>query len=247
MNTRLPVLILIIVPVLTALAAPATGQVRTVLASKGGRTGQILVLETALDMKRGFDRRTLVTVDYPDNRERRRMPLLEGGRAARLVKAGDWELFRALEDRALEKALTKAAGGGFIPVTRRRDLRTEGTASSSFSWGEVRIEILLVPSRRGTELLFRKSADGPERRLIRILPEAVAGPGGPTDLHANTLREMALLGDGRVLLVVVGAWNAEGGRRVGWERLVLLPMKKTARLWGLPHPLEPVDDEWRTP
>ncbi|MFH1531553.1 MAG: hypothetical protein ABIK09_12565 [Pseudomonadota bacterium] len=244
MITRLPALVFALAP---ALAAPAAGQVRTVLASKGGRTGQLLVLENALDMARGFDRRTLITVDYPDNKERRRFPLLEGGRAARLVKAGDWELFRALEDRALGKALEKAAGNGFSPVTRRRDLRTEGTASFSFSWGGARMEILLVPGQRKTELFFRKGDDGPERRLARILPESVAGPDGPTDLGANSLREVALLGDGRVLVAVVGAWDTEGGRCVGWERLVLLPMKRTADLWGLPHPLEPVDDEWRTP
>ncbi len=243
MNTRLPALVFALT---LAIVAPAAGQVRTILASKGGRTGQALVLETALDMQRGFDRRTLLIVDYPDNRERRRTPLLKGDKATRLVKAGDWELFRALEDRALVKALEKAEGKGFTPVTRRRDLRTEGTASFSFTWAGERAEVWLVPGRRRTELFIRKGPKGPERRLARILPEPVAGTNGPADLGADALREVALLGEGRILLAVVGAWDAEGGRRVGWERLVFLPLKKTARLWRLPHPLEPVDDEWRT-
>jgi len=46
---------------------------------------------------------------------------------------------------------------------------------------------------------------------------------------------------------VVGAWDAQGGQRIGWERVVLLPLKKTGRLWKLPYPLEPVNNEWRTP
>ena len=243
MTIHLPVLVFLIT---LAIAAPATGQMRTVLASKGGRKGQALVLDTTLDMQRGFDRRTLVTVDYPDNLERRRTPLVKGSRVTRLIKAGDWELLRALEDRALEKALKEAEGKGFSMVTRRRDLRTEGTPSFAFTWGEERIEIRLVPGKRRAEFFIRKGSKGPERRLTRILPEPVAGPDGTEDLGADSLREVALLGDGQVLLAVVGAWDAEGGRRVGWERLVFLPLKKTSRLWGLPYPMEPLDDEWRT-
>jgi len=242
MITRLPVLLLIL-----GLAASATAQERTVLASKGGRKGQLLVLETAVDMERGFDRRTLVTLDSPDNTERRRVPLLEGRRARRLVKAGDGELCRAREDRALEKALEKAAAKGFVPVTRRRDLRDAGTTTFTFTWGADAVEVRLVPGRRRAELFFRKGPDGPERRLARILPAQVPGADAPEDLGARTLREIAVVGGGHVLLVVVGAWNLEGGRRVGWERTVLLPLKKTARLWGLPRPLEPKDDEWQTP
>lgn len=238
---------LLILGLLLGLCATATAQERTVLASKGDRKGQVLVLETTLDMERGFDRRVLVTLDSPDNNERRRVPLLDGRRAERLIKAGDWELFRALEDRALERALTRAAGKGFASVTRRRDLRDAATASFTFTWGGEPIELRLVPGPRRAELFIRRGPDGPERRLTRILPSPVPGPDGPVDLGAKSLREVALVGNGRILLVVVGAWNPEGGQRVGWERVVLLPLKKTARLWKLPHPLEPLDSEWLTP
>jgi len=242
MSLRLPVLALVL-----TIAAPAAGQERRILASKGGRGGRVLVLETALDMERGFDRRTLVTLEYPDNEERRRVPLLRGRRARRLKAAGDWELFRALEDRALDKARSEAGGRGFVSVVHRRDLRAEGTASFAFTWGEERVEVRLVPGRRNTGLFIRRAPGGPERRLAKIPPGQVEGPDGPEDLGADKLSEVALLGDGRVLAVVVGAWNLEGGRRVGWERVVLLPLRKTARLWGLPRPLEPVADEWRSP
>ncbi len=244
MTTQPPLLIL---GLLLGLSATASAQERTVLASKGDRKGQVLVLETTLDMERGFDRRTLITLDSPDNTERRRLPLLDGRRAGQLMKAGDWELFRALEDRALEGAMTRAAGKGFAPVTRRRDLRSEGTASFTFTWGGAPIELRLVPGRRRAELFLRRNPDGPERRLTRILPATVPGPDGPMELGADALREVALVGNGRILLVVVGAWDPEGGRRVGWERVVLLPLKKTARLWGLPYPLDPLDNEWQTP
>lgn len=232
------------------LASPATGQEISVLASKtkgGGGAGQVLLLDTALDMARGFDRRTLITVDSPQNKERGRTPLLEGRRAGRLAAAGDWELFRALEDRALAKALEKAEKKGFRTVTLRRDLRNEGTDVFSFTWGEDSVTIRLVPGKRRSELFFRKGKDGPERRLARILPQTLIGPDGPMDMGADALREVALVGDGRVLLVVVGAWDAQGGQRIGWERVVLLPLKKTGRLWKLPYPLEPVNNEWRTP
>lgn len=242
MTSRLPAVVLLL-----TLAAPAAAQERTALASKGGRQGQVLVLETTLDMERGFDRRTLITLDSPDNKERRRMRLLEGQPAARLAAAGDWELFRALEERALEKALEKARGRGFTPVAHRRDLRTEGTAAFPFTWGNAQVELRLAPGRRRADLSIHKTPNGPERRLARVLPDPVPGPDGPVDLGARTLQEVALLGDGRTLLVVVGAWDAEGGRRVGWERVILLPLKKTARLWGLPYPIQPKDDEWRSP
>lgn len=242
MTSRLPVFLLAL-----GLAAPAAAQERTILASKGVHKGQIIVIETLLDMERGFDRRTLVTLESPANEERRRSPLLEEGRARRLRTAGDWELFRALEDRALEKALERAAGKGFTPVTLRRDLRTDGAASFTFTWSGARAEIRLIPGRRRAELFIRRSPDDPGRRIARILPMTVEGPDGPEELGGDLLREVALVGEGRILAVVVGAWDAEGGRRVGWERVVLLPLKKTARLWKLSYPLEPVEDEWRTP
>jgi len=227
------------------LAGPAAGQELTFLAAEGGRRGKVMVLETALDMERGFDRRTLVTLEYPDNREHSRDPLLAGRRARRLAAAGDWELFRALEDRSLDKAVEDA--GGYSPVVHRRNLRAEGAASFTFTWGDERVEVRVVPGRRRAELVIRRTPDGPERRLARILPAEVAGPGGPVDMGADALLEAALLGGGRVLAVVVGAWNPEGGRRIGWERVVLLPLRKTARLWDLSHPLEPVAGEWRDP
>ena len=245
MTLRIPAIALALV-----LATPATGQEISVISSKskrGGSTGQVLLLDTALDMARGFDRRTLITVDSPQNKERRRIPLLEGRRADRLAAAGDWELFRALEDRTLAKALEKAEKRGFRPVTLRRDLRNEGVDQFTFTWGEDSVTIRLVPGKRRSELFFRKGKDGPERRLARILPQTVKGSDGPMDMSADALREVALIGDGRVLLLVVGAWDAQGGRRIGWERAVLLPLKKTGRLWKLPCPLEPVDHEWRTP
>ncbi|MBM4371815.1 MAG: hypothetical protein FJ098_09185 [Deltaproteobacteria bacterium] len=232
---------------LLALVPAARGQELVFLAAKGGASGELLLLETGLDMVRGFDRRTLVRVSYPENRELSRRLLLEDRRAVRLRDAGDWELFRALEDRALEKALARARTQGFRPVPVRPGQREACAASLAFPWGPAALEVRVAPGPKRAEVLFRRLPDGPERRTATLEPVPVDGSEGPERLVATTIFEAALLGDGRVLALVAGAWDPQGGRRVGWERLVLLPLGKTARLWDLPLPLAPAAPDWRSP
>ena len=242
-----------------AVQTPHQNVMFQVLEEKGHDSGTLLVLETSMAMsgrRLGWDRRTLLTVRWPSNEVIRRLPLVSDSTFSKLQRSGDWELVRAMENRRLNKALLGAEAAGYTPVSRRKNLRVGLPARClSWPWGPHRTQLRISPGTKTSKLEFYRF-DRRAHHTMATLPafRSAASDGNTNDnndkggtLPIDTLFEVSLIGHGTLLAAVTGTWFREGSRVQGGERLVLLPLKKIARKWKLPFPLNNIGDTegWR--
>lgn len=227
-------------------ARPAAAGELRLLGYKGKTDGAALFLETVQDNDRGYDRLYLLEKTYPANGERRRIPMIDDKTATGLIRAGDFELFMAIQQETLDKTAAQYREQGFQSPERVRVIQPSPRPGSfEFFWGETQVTVEVRPSGKRS-LLVLKNGDA-ERTLARLDAPAsgLNAPGlTPQTARATDLFQVALIGEGKVLVVVAGMWYREYSFSVGWETILFLPLKKTSRLWKLPYPVETRDSDW---
>lgn len=225
----------LLLPALTAAAA----EYRFLSVKPERNRGQVLLLERQEGSLLGFNRHCLLTLTYPDNRQAGRTCFPDDAVSAGLASLGDMELFLHERDLGLQKALAKFAERGFVPASTLKAQPLQ----VGFSWAKDQVRVFARHLKaNGFGVFFKMERRGLERRAGQF--KLFDGPGEEVPERLDTDVSEVVLLPGNTLGLAVRAESLEGGRREHREKILFIPLKKSATFFALPFPFEPAPDEW---